>query len=156
MNKQSLVLLALIVSVSVNLLIAGVVIGRAGSKRPPEPPPAAWAAETLESSTRQMVRRRMAAQTQAVQPLREEMRAAHQDIRRAVSAEPYDPAAMAEALRRLRDVKSRYEALIHENFAELSADLPKHQRVALLRAAMQRRMQGQAGPQTKRPQRPGG
>ncbi len=156
MSKQNLLLLVLIVSVSVNLLVAGVVIGRAGVKRPPEPPPAAWAAEQLDPATRQLVRRRMGEQMQTVRPLREEMRAATRDIRRAVSAEPYDPVAMADALARLRDVKGRYEALIHDSFAELSADLPKRQRVALLRAALERRMQGQPGAQTKRPLSPGG
>ena len=100
------------------------------------------------------MRRRMAEQTQLIRPIREDMRRAMQGLRQAVSAEQYDPQAMADALAAVREARGRYEAFIHENLAEVSAGLSKPQRVALLRAAMQRGMEGPRGTERKMPPRP--
>ncbi|WP_439100745.1 periplasmic heavy metal sensor [Congregibacter sp.] len=146
MNKSNLIVIALLMSVAMNLLIAGVFIGK---KRggPGEPPPMAWMAEELSPDTRRKVRRQMREQFPEVRPLREEMRTAQRAVREAVAAETFDPRALASALKYSRDVAARYQALIHKNLLEISADLPKDQRVALARAALHR------GQKEKRPPR---
>lgn len=145
MNRQSALLLALLVSVAINLLAAGVMIGR-GTAGPPVTPPAAWAARELEPEARRLVRDRMRREVGNVRPLRRELADAHRAIREAISAEDYSARALKDALARLRTVDGRYRQLLHDNVAELAAELPREQRVALLRAAMQRGSAGRVPP----------
>ncbi|EAQ96730.1 periplasmic heavy metal sensor [Congregibacter litoralis] len=146
MKKSNLVVIALLLSVATNLLIAGFFIGK--TRGPVEPPPMAWMAEEMAPETRRMVRRQMREQFPQVRPLREEMRRAQGAVREAVSAEDFDPEALASALERSREVSARYQALIHKNLIDISADLPREQRMALARAALER------GQRAKRPHRP--
>jgi uncharacterized membrane protein len=88
----------------------------------------------------------MRSQQEAFRPLRAEMADATMAVRRAISAEDYDPDALALALARMRDVSIRYQQLIHENLVDMSADLPREQRMALARAALQRNQGGKPPP----------
>lgn len=146
MNSRNVLLLALVVSVSVNLVIAGVVIGHRGGPRG-EPPPMLWAAQTLEPETRRLVRGQMRMQMPRVRPLRERVRRAHAAVQKAVMAENYDPEALGAALAELREAGGDYEAFVHANLVEMSAGLNEAQRRALVGAALQRS-------QGKMPQRP--
>lgn len=137
MNKHTLVLTALLISLSANLLIAGFVIGRK-QQGPREAPPMVWAAERLSADTQAKVRRQMRAQISEVRPIRKAMRKAQTAVREAVAADSYDPDALTLALQESRNVSSRYQALIHKNLVALSKDLPKEERMALARAALQR------------------
>ncbi|MEL7043462.1 MAG: periplasmic heavy metal sensor [Pseudomonadota bacterium] len=146
MTRNNALLLALLLSVAVNLLVAGIVLGKMGFERGhPEPPPVAWAARELSPETRRLVRRRMVEQLEAVRPLRRELRSAHSRVRRAVSAEDYDPKALKDALAELRRVTNRYQELLHNNLAEIAAGLPPEERSALARAAMLRDRGGEPG-----------
>lgn len=136
MNKQHL-LLALLVSLSVNLLVAGVLLGRRGAP-PPEAPPFAWAAQQLEPATQRLLRQRMRQQLPAVRPVRAEMSRATNAVRLAVDTPDFDPEALARALADMRTATSRYQQLMHEGIVELAKELPREQRVALARSAMQR------------------
>ncbi|MEM1190806.1 MAG: periplasmic heavy metal sensor [Pseudomonadota bacterium] len=146
MTRNNALLLALLLSVAVNLLVAGIVLGRMGLERGHhEPPPAAWAARELSPETRRVVRRRMVEQLEAVRPLRRELRSAQSGVRRAVSAEDFDPQALKDALAELRRVTNRYQELLHNNLAEIAAGLPPEERSALVRAAMLRDRGGEPG-----------
>ena len=140
MNKQQLLVVALLVSVGVNLLIAGVVIGRAGKgPRPPMgPPPMEWVARELPPETKRVVMQEMRARQADFKPLRSELRTATQAVRR----------ALADALTEVRRVSIRYQELIHESLVGVTADMPRVQRIAVARAALARAQQGQI------PQRP--
>lgn len=138
MTRQNALLTALLISVAINLVIAGVVLGRLGAPRG-EPPPAAWAARELGPETRRLVRERMRGQLPEVRPLRREMREARQAVRAAVTVEDFDPAALRASLARLRDAGNRYEQFIHENLADIAASLTREEREALVRAALERR-----------------
>ena len=152
MNKQQLLVVALLVSLGVNLLIAGVVIGRAGKgPRPPVgPPPMEWVARELPPETKRVVMQEMRARQADFKPLRSELRTATQAVRRAITAsdEDYDPQALAAALKEVRRVSIRYQELIHESLVGVTADMPRAQRIAVARAALARAQQGQM------PQRP--
>lgn len=137
MNRQHFLVLALLVSVGVNLLIAGIVIGRSGTPRE-GPPPIAWAAQNLQPETRQLVRLRMRDQQSRVRLLRKDMQKATRAVRAAVSAADYKPQALSKALADWRAASQRYQQFIHDNLVEVSSDLPTSERVALLRAAMLR------------------
>ncbi len=140
MTRSNLLLAALVVSVAINLLVAGIVIGRGGIRPPPGPSPAEWMAGNLDQETRQKVRQRMARQASDVRPIRQELRRAMGELRTAVQAEEYDPQAMDDALTRMREARGRYERFFHDNLVELSGELNKAQRIALLRTALQRGM----------------
>lgn len=140
MTRSKLLLVALMVSVAINLLVAGIFIGRGGIRPPPGPSPAAWMAADLDQETRQKLRQRMAGQASDVRPIRQELRRAMGDLRAAVRAEDYDPQAMADALARMREARGRYENFLHNNLVELSGELNREQRMALLRTALQRGM----------------
>jgi uncharacterized membrane protein len=98
----------------------------------------AWAAQELDPLAQQMLRRHMREALPSVRPMREEMRSVSMEVRRAVGGDEFDPELAREALARMREVTSRYQALIHENLIEVAAELPRDERAALLRAALNR------------------
>lgn len=136
MNRHTLLNLALVLSLGVNLLTAGVVLGN-WRDRERRPPPMAWAAAPLKPEMQGLVRQRMRSQASQFRPLRRDMRRALQAVRRVAAAQPYDASAMSLALERMRDVTMRYQQLIHINVVEMGAELPPQERLALLRAALQ-------------------
>jgi uncharacterized membrane protein len=138
MTRQNALLLALLCSVAMNLLVAGVVIGRAGGEPPREPPPMAWAARELEPEVQQMLRSRMRKMLPSVRPLRREIRSANLEVRRAMGRDEFDREVAGAALARMRAATNRYQALLHENLIEVAAELPVEQRATLLRAALNR------------------
>jgi uncharacterized membrane protein len=137
MNKQHVLILALLVSLAVNLLIAGMVLGRLGGPRH-GPPPMEWAGREMDPQTRTEVRRRLREQQDVFRPMRRDMVAASAAVREALAAEAYDPQVLAAALAEMREVTGRYQQLMHENLVAISADLPREQRLALGQAALQR------------------
>lgn len=137
MNKQSVLILALLVSVATNLVIAGFILGKAGG-HPRERAPMDWAAESLTPDTQRKVRAQLRAQMAQARPLREEMRKAHAAVREAVAAEDFDARALTLALERSREVSTRYQAMMHENLVGLSAELSAEQRIALAKTVLQR------------------
>lgn len=152
MSRRNLLLGALLISVAINLLAAGVLLGRAGARPHSGPPPGAWAAQDLSPETRRRVRQQMSARVDAVRPLRAELRRAHGRIRSAVEAEPFDPEALRAALENLRSVGDRYQQLLHDNLVDMAADLPSEEREALIRAALER---SRGGMRPGGPRRPG-
>lgn len=147
MNKQHVLILALLVSAAVNLLLAGVFIGRVAAPTHP-PPPMDWAGHEMDAQTRELLRRRLREQQGAFRPLRRDMIAASAAVRDALAAEDYDPQALDAALAGVREVTGRYQLLVHENLVNMSADLPREQRMALARAALQAT---QGAPMRRRP-----
>jgi uncharacterized membrane protein len=137
MNRNQL-LAALALSLTVNLVIAGVFIGRVSRPGPPAEPPMAWAAEELSPQLRSEIRQRMRDRLPRVQPLRGEMRDAMETVRRLAEAEAFDAPAMRQALARLREAESAYQIFMHEEVLGLAASMSPEARRALLRRALHR------------------
>ena len=80
-------------------------------------------------------------------------------MQQTVLADPHTPLhnhadeALKDALARLRAVDERYKALLHDSVANIAAELPREQRIALLRTAM-RRGAGDGPPDIGGPGRP--
>lgn len=144
MNKQQGLILALLLSVSVNLLVAGVVIGRGSLPRPPAPPPMEWVARDLNPETQRTMMRALRSRQSEFRSLREDMRVATMGVRKALSAsnEDYDPRQLDAALGKMRDATLRYQELVHRSLVEVTADLPREERLAVARAAMARAQSG--------------
>ncbi|MEE4279386.1 MAG: periplasmic heavy metal sensor [Halieaceae bacterium] len=151
MTRHSLIVLALVVSTGINLLMAGIVLGRLGlggdwQRSRHEPPPVAWAARELSPETRSLIRQRMRERLSEVRPLRQELRSAQLAVAQAADAEDFDRERLARALAELRGVSGRYEALLHDKLAALAAELPREERAALLRTALLRDRAGKRPP----------
>lgn len=130
---------ALLLSVTVNLLVGGALIGRWyrwGGE--PGPPPMHWVARDVDPALHEQLRSHMRRQMTQAQPLREDLRAAMREVRGLSAAETFDRAAMARSLVRLRDAQQAYQAFMHEQLLEFAQSLPVEQRVALLAGALHR------------------
>lgn len=134
MNKQQTILLALVLSLAANLLIAGVLIGRAS--RPAPEPPMAWAAQELTPQLRSEVRQRLKERAPRVRPLRAQMRDAMQAVRRLAAEDEFDPQAMRQALARLREAEAAYQAFMHEEVLNLAASVDREARLSILGRAL--------------------
>lgn len=141
MNRRSLILGVLLVSLALNLFLAGLLIGRASRAPAKAEPPMAWAAQSLSTQQRQRVRRHFAEKQDEVRALRQTMRKATGRVRKAATAEPLDKNELQDALAELRGVQADYQAFMHNNMAEVAASLPREQRMAFLRQALQKEEQ---------------
>lgn len=135
MNRRQGLLIALLLSVAINLLVAGALIGQytRPEHRADRPPPLAWTAQPLPVEVRERVRRQLADRQGEVAPIRRGMRRAMIAVRRAATADPLDPSALKEALQQLRRAQQSYQTFLHDNMTDVVVDLPRDQRVALLR-----------------------
>ena len=136
MKKSHWVGLALALSVAVNLLVGGALLGRL-LRPPPDPqPPMAWALRDLDPSVRETLRPQLRKRLSEAQPARRELRLALQSLGQALRQEPMDRDAASRALAQLRESGERYQAVLHESLLDILAELPAERREAAMRAAM--------------------
>jgi uncharacterized membrane protein len=154
MSSRNGLVIALLLSAALNLLIAGVLLGRWTRGEAPQPPPLQWTARDLAPETRQQVRDRLQERMTDVRPLRAEMREASAAVRRAAVAEPFDASALRQALAELRRIQQQYQGVMHDSVVDIAAELPREQRLALLRQALERGGRGDRGDSRERPQGP--
>lgn len=132
MANQRWVPVVLLVSLAINLLLAGVVLGRWTFADAARPPPMAWATREMDPEAQAQLRpllRRTLARTQA---LRDQLRGVTRDIEQLISAEPMDQQAMERALTRLRRVSSAYQEAMHDAILQALPQLSIEQREQLL------------------------
>lgn len=136
MKKSNWVGVALALSVAVNLLVGGALIGRLFRAPPGPPPPMAWALKDLDPAVRENLRPRLRERLVEAQPARRELRLALQALGQALRQEPMDRDGASRALARLRESGSRYQAVLHESLLDLLGELPAERREAAMRAAL--------------------
>lgn len=147
MNKQKAILIALILSVSVNLLIAGVFIGRkAGySGGMHERAGMGWMMHHMSEDTKKELKEIWHQHREAAMPLRQQLKQAQADMREAVNSEPFDPEAMRAALAGAREASANYQALRHEQMLTILARVPQEERAKVYRFLKRRSHQGCMG-----------
>ncbi|MEM6606476.1 MAG: periplasmic heavy metal sensor [Pseudomonadota bacterium] len=142
MSRTAVLSLALGVSLTINLLVLGFVIGRnsVGSEGAAErrAAPMEWAAQKLEPGTQRLVRQQLRKRLREVRPIRRDMQAAKRAVQRAITADEYSAKELESALAELRDASARYQTLIHSSLVQVSQGLTKEQRIAVARAAIDR------------------
>jgi uncharacterized membrane protein len=136
MKKSHWVGLALALSVAVNLLVGGALLGRLFRAAPAPPPPMAWALRDLDPSVRETLRPQLRKRLSEAQPARRELRLALQSLGQALRQEPMDRDAASRALSQLRESGERYQAVLHESLLDILAELPAERREAAMRGAM--------------------
>ena len=160
MDKRHWIAAVLVVSLGLNLVGAGALLTRWYMGSPS--PPMIWALQGMDQSVREQMRPLLRDKSEAVAPLRRAYRESLRDIRKVVTAEPLDEAALAAALADMRAVSTRYQLEMHNTALELLPKMSREQRVRLLQRLMKgvaggdrRGRQGEKPPRPPRPEAPG-
>jgi uncharacterized membrane protein len=142
----------LVVSVVLNLLIVGFVIGRLASAPPiMAPDPTAgfgrllrFLPEERRDAVTPMLREQMRDVMREARGLRRE----HEAVYEALVAEPYDPAALEAALAGLRTTLNATQEIAHRSFVEVAGKLNLEERRQLAEAMRKPpwRREGRHGP----------
>ena len=131
MNKARWLTLALLLSLAVNLLVAGVFVGRAMSGRSAFehiPPNLGWMIRHLDNSTRQELHADLEEHVRRVRPLRREMRDAQRSFNRQLIAHELDQDAITDSLKRLRTASDKYQTEMHGMMLRIIPELDERQR----------------------------
>lgn len=140
-RRERWLLIALLVSLALNLLVAGAVVGRLLSGPPPGPMPRhlGWIVQGLDASTRAEIAPQLRDNLRAAGPLRRAMGDAQQDFLLALRTEPLDKAALAAALDDIQASSAAYQALMHAQMVEVLGQLDQAQRRQVVDYLNQRR-----------------
>lgn len=148
MSKTRVVL---VLSLGLNLLVLGAVLGhawRGGFDR--GPPPLSWGLRTLSPEARAQVMPRLRENLQESRAQRRALRQAGEAVEAAVGREPFDRSGLKEALTALRGATNAYQQQMHERALDVLAELSPEDRRAV--AALLLR----PGPHRHGPPGPGG
>jgi len=137
MNKRISVRLLLAASLGLNLLVVGVLAGRALNPDGP-PPPMAWAVRDVDEQTYRRLRPMLHAQMEEVRPLRLEMRGAMRAFAEVLEREPLDVDAASQSLAELRAGSRRYQEVLHRNMLDILDGLTPAERRVVVRSLLHR------------------
>ncbi|MCB1647499.1 MAG: periplasmic heavy metal sensor [Pseudomonadales bacterium] len=125
----------LVISVTLNLLFVGAVIGRMMS-HPPEhrlPPHLGWMMRGIDETRQAGLKDQLQSYGEAIRPLRNNMRDAVDDFRRIISDPDSQEADMAAALSRMRSANNDYQTRMHDMMLEILVQLAPDQRERVAR-----------------------
>ena len=132
MNKRTLLILALVLSVAINLLMVGFVAGKFGGGRMMHGH-SDWMTKHLSQAVRQNVKEKMRHYREEARPARGALRQARRELRNLVAGQPFDAQAVRAALANLRAASQTYQRIRHEHIVQLLEDLPPEERPAVYR-----------------------
>jgi Spy/CpxP family protein refolding chaperone len=112
MTKRHWLYLLLVVSLAINLLVAGALSARWLLGRQPEPP-MAWSVRDLQPSTRQQLQPVFQEAKMTLVPLRRALRERERALRVVLQGEDIDPAALEAALASMRETSETYQREMH-------------------------------------------
>lgn len=123
----------LLISLAVNLLFIGALLGEwvSGARRPP--PPMQWATADLDEATRAGLRKILEEQRPLAQALRHDLRGIDQRLMTLISASALDSEALNGTLSDLLRTNGEYQALLHTSLESALPTLAPPQRVAVVR-----------------------
>ncbi|MEO1028969.1 MAG: periplasmic heavy metal sensor [Pseudomonadota bacterium] len=149
MSRQFWITGLLIVSLLVNALIIGIVIGRGNAPAKTEPPPPINVErpnQPVAPETRRYLREATREIGKEMRPKQQAHRESQQALRRAFQADPYDHEAMVEALKTFQETEADMRATLQSLILERMEDATPEQRRALIWLALrnnQGRRQGE-------------
>ena len=122
------VLVALVVSVCLNVFVAGLIVGRATGFVPAPDRASGGGLErfmaTVPAEARPVIRRALGENRRGLQGMVAEVREARQDAAAVVGREPFDEVAFNAAMDTVRARSFALQAAVHGIIAEALADLP--------------------------------
>tara|TARA_R110002072_G_scaffold303107_2_gene493789 strand:- start:59507 stop:59983 length:477 start_codon:yes stop_codon:yes gene_type:complete len=140
-NRKSAVLVALVISVAVNLFLLGAV-GANVINRPERisvPAGISWMVRDLEPDARASLQPQLQSFGETIRPLRGQMFRAQREVNRLMAEEPLDREAVLAALDELRQANIHYQQLSHQQMVMLFSQLDVEQRRRALRFMSGRR-----------------
>ena len=139
MNSSTVLKVVLIGSLALNLLMAGVFVGRIIDKGHRDEMHLRWAMEQVDDKTRDKLKASMRTQFKETRGLRHALRSAQMAVEEKISAEPFDPEAAAMAFTALRGASGDLQKSMHMHIINNLAQLDREERMAVFRAFSQRR-----------------
>jgi uncharacterized membrane protein len=124
-------LIALCISFGLNLLAAGVVLGRAFDRGRGKGPPNRGrdaSAEPMREKPHAKMQRGFARRGPEAMESRRAVRKAREEVRAVLEKEPFDPAAFEAALGRVRAETTRGQELVHRKLLENAKRGPEERR----------------------------
>jgi Spy/CpxP family protein refolding chaperone len=144
MNRRGWLQLALALSVALNLLAAGIWMGRWMHR----PPPMDWAVQPLDETTRGKLRDLLEVRADHTREARRAMRERQRRLRQLLADDSLDEAALTAELAALRAAGGRYQEAMHETAVSILVELEPEQRRRVARQLL--------APYPARPDRPDG
>ena len=132
MSTSKWTLLALVVSIALNLLLAGYLVGRINKGTAPQahdptftfPQFARHLSKTRRDEMRPMIRQHM----RHLRPDVRQMRGHRQALNTAITAQPFDPEALAQALSAMHTAQQKLLIGTQESFVQFVTALSKEER----------------------------
>lgn len=155
MNKKILLVTLLVISIGLNLVFIGVVVGRHLFDVPPGRAHFEWMTQEVSEETRSKLRSSMREHMQQSRPVRRELREAQDQLRTAITTDEYVEADVVAGLAEVRRVSAVLQESMHEQMVENLRHLAPEERSQVL-GVMMRQDKGRRGPQPQHPGRPGG
>ena len=152
MNKSRIISISLVISVALNLLFVGAVVGRFmhGDSQRPMSSHLGWVLRDLDEKARDRIRPVLEDQAETIRPLRREMWQAQKEFRKLLVAESFDENALQESLSHLRHASEEYQSGMHHQMLMVLKDLEPDQRRRVARFLMRPRPEGRDRRQGKR------
>ncbi len=123
----------LVISLAFNLLVIGMMIGRAASPVRDRHPHLGWMMYKLDRDTRAELHDSLREHRQKSKPIRAELQAAQRRLHEVLSSEDFDAVATRQALTTLRDISARFQTLAHQQMVETLAKMKPEDRVQVYR-----------------------
>ena len=135
MNRNRTIIIALVLSVSLNLLFVGAIIGRT-MFRPHPGPLLGWVLRDLDVETRKKIQPGLEDRAKVIAPLRKEMHEARLEFRRLLNEQELDETALRKSLARLRSASEGFQSTMHHHMVLILRDLEPDQRRKVSRFLM--------------------
>ena len=137
MNKNKILLLGLLLSLSINLFVVGGIAYRVTNFQDersgrPLPPNVGWVVRDLEESRRSELEPQLRESFAEIFPIRREMMNAQRQVNVLMSAQPFDANALNTAFASLREASIRYQTLSHDQTSVILGLLTEEERQAAL------------------------
>lgn len=122
-------------SLAVNLLLMGIFAGHLLRPGPPGPfpPHMGWVLRHLSEQGRQQLRPELERHSQTVRPLQKDMIGAQRTVNRLLSDEHLDADRLQEALARLHEASTRFQAASHDEMLLIIKQLAPEDRKRVVR-----------------------
>ena len=125
LTRSKLLIIALVVSIGINLLILGSMIGRELRQGPPTqtPPNLGWLMPDRKPSVRFKLCARLKENSANIGKLRNNIREAQQNFRKMAMAEPLDETAVRMALEEVRASHFAFQEMMHSEMVDIIGEL---------------------------------
>mgnify|MGYP000341994730 CR=1 FL=1 len=139
--KPRTINIILVISLALNLLVVGALLGFSLRERPGPRFPSHLGSElrNVDPEIRREIRQQFRAGRESGRELHQEMRASQRLLAEAVLNEPFDEQAVREAFSRSRDNRQAVEAHMHDQMIKVMTHLNQQQRRELLRRLLKHR-----------------